>query len=77
MEKMPVPAKNDASDSDAEAETIKRWLLMKTSLCGPRMSLAPGDKHTFDDMPGADGSPSEAQRLVYAGFAVDCDAPEA
>ncbi|BBF70195.1 hypothetical protein [Sphingomonas bisphenolicum] len=53
----------------------KRWLKMETSLAGPRFSVSPGQKHPFSDTPAADGGPSEAQRLVDAGFAVDCDPP--
>lgn len=56
-------------------ETPKRWLEMRTSLCGPQISLSRGDKHQFDDVAGQDGAPSEAQRLIDAGFAVDCDPP--
>jgi hypothetical protein len=37
-------------------------LKMKTSLCGPELSLAPGDEHDFTDE-------AEAQRLIDAGFA--------
>jgi len=36
-------------------------LKMKLSLCGPELSLAPGDEHEFDE--------TEGQRLVDAGFA--------
>lgn len=53
----------------------KRWLQMETSLAGPRFSVSPGQKHPFSDAPTADGGPSEAQRLVDAGFAIDCDPP--
>ncbi|MDX3908417.1 MAG: hypothetical protein QHC67_01165 [Sphingobium sp.] len=53
------------------------WLLMKTGLTGPEICLSNGDKHLFDATPGPEGEPSEAQRLVDAGFAEYCDAPEA
>ena len=36
-------------------------LKMKLSLCGPELSLAPGDQHDFDK--------AEGQRLIDAGFA--------
>lgn len=53
-----------------------RWLKMETGISGPHISLSRGDKHRFCDTPAKDGGPSEAQRLVDAGFAVDCDGPE-
>lgn len=56
-------------------EEPKRWLQMATSLSGPSISLSPGDSHAFCDAPSADGGPSEAQRLVDAGFAIDIDPP--
>lgn len=54
-----------------------RWLRMTTSLCGPRMSLSRGDTRAFNDLPGPDGGASEAQRLIDAGFGVECDPPKA
>ena len=52
------------------------WLKMKTGLSGPDFCLSNGDEHPFDHTPGLEGEPSEAQRLVDAGFADFCDAPE-
>lgn len=52
-----------------------RWLQMETGLSGPNFCLSRRDKHPFRNAPAADGGPSEAQRLVDAGFAVDCDPP--
>jgi len=54
---------------------LVRWLQMETGLSGPDFCLSRRDKHLFSDTPAADGGPSEAQRLVDAGFAVDCDPP--
>lgn len=51
------------------------WLRMETSLSGPTLCLNPGDLHPFDDTPGPDDLPSEAQRMIDAGFGVPCDPP--
>ena len=64
----PVTATTDAS-------LLTRWLKMETGISGPAISLSRGDIGSFDDTPGADGSPSEAQRLIDAGFAVETDHP--
>ncbi|MBY2927850.1 hypothetical protein FIM10_04060 [Sphingomonadales bacterium 56] len=75
----PVPALEPAEAKTPAAAPAKsgeiRWLRMITGISGPAISLAPGDKHPFCDVPGDDDAPSEAQRLVNAGFAVDCDPP--
>jgi hypothetical protein len=52
-----------------------RWLQMETGLSGPHFCLSRGDKHPFSDIPAADGGPSEAQRLIDAGFGAECDPP--
>jgi len=68
-----APAENS---QDQDSGSV-RWLRMTTSLCGPRMSLSRGDTRAFSDLPGPDGGPSEAQRLIDAGFGVECDPPKA
>lgn len=85
----PTEAKADTAAPDAGADNAPaensqdqdsgpvRWLRMTTSLCGPRMSLSRGDTRAFSDLPGPDGGPSEAQRLIEAGFGVECDPPKA
>ncbi|CAD7336127.1 hypothetical protein SPHS8_00863 [Sphingobium sp. S8] len=71
----PEPAKaKEGVQAPAKSGKV-RWLRMETGLSGPEISLARGDKHPFCDVPGDDDAPSEAQRLVDAGFAVDCDPP--
>lgn len=79
VESPPAPAPELAEAKapvEAPAKSGKvRWLRMETGLSGPELSLARGDKHPFCDIPGDDDAPSEAQRLVDAGFAVDCDPP--
>jgi hypothetical protein len=67
-------AEDGATEAPIETGPL-RWLQMKTGLSGPRLSLAPGDKHPFSDTPAADGGPSEAQRLINAGFGAECDPP--
>ncbi len=74
MAKSPTPA---AKPADALHAANLRWLKMSTGLSGPDICLSNGDKHPFNDTAGPDGEPSEAQRLVDAGFAEFCDAPEA
>lgn len=64
----PTPATSDAVQEVTVASPY-RWVKMTTCLSGPEISLNRGDKHSFDS--------DEAQRLIDAGFAEDCDAPEA
>lgn len=81
MAKAPRPASPKPAPQVAPAETptaavdLKRWLQMTVGMSGPRFSVSPGDKHPFDDVPPPDGGPSEAQRLIDAGFAVETDPP--
>ncbi|MBB6191192.1 hypothetical protein FHS51_001414 [Sphingobium wenxiniae] len=70
----------DAHQDVDEQEQVSgpvRWLRMTTSLSGPRLSLSRGDTHPFRDVPGPEGEPSEAQRLIEAGFGVECEPPKA
>lgn len=67
----PAPVKDVPADADGPF----RWLQMETGLSGPHICLSRRDKHQFSDRPAPDGGPSEAQRLVDAGFAIDCDPP--
>ena len=81
------PIGSASTQNEAEADVVsadastgdgpKRWLRLAVSLAGPGFSVAPGDKRQFDDTPAADGGPSEAERLVDAGFAADCEPPAA
>ena len=76
----PLPETASAAsteDSPAPANVPVRWLEMRVGLSGVGFSLSPGDKHPFRDVPGADGEPSEAQRLVDAGYGDFCDQPKA
>lgn len=56
-------------------EGATRWLEMIVGISGTQYSLSPGWKHSFCDQPGPEGGPSEAQRLIDAGFAVETDPP--
>lgn len=58
-----------------QVSSSRRWLRMETGISGPEICLSRGDKHPFCDSPAPDGGPSEAQRMVDAGFALDCDPP--
>lgn len=55
---------------EATEEAPERWLELKTSMAGVRIAYARGDKAPFCDKPGPNGEPSEAQRLIDAGFAI-------
>lgn len=70
----PVPVVEIGAASQADREPV-RWLQMETGLSGPTLCLTRGDRHPFDDTPAADGGPSEAQRLIDAGYGIECDAP--
>lgn len=65
---------NDAAAQEQPSvpteEAPERWLELKTSMAGVRIAYARGDKAPFCDKPGPNGEPSEAQRLIDAGFAI-------
>ncbi|MEA3543226.1 MAG: hypothetical protein U9R77_14060 [Pseudomonadota bacterium] len=78
----PAPTANAATQPGAavagqvdSAEGPTRWLEMKVGISGTQYSLSPGWKHPFCDQPGPNGEPSEAQRLIDAGFALETDPP--
>ncbi|HEX7852318.1 MAG TPA: hypothetical protein VF503_01320 [Sphingobium sp.] len=52
----------------ARAAAKTRLVRMKTGMVGPDLHLVHGDEHPFDDTPGPNGEPSEAQRIVNADF---------
>ena len=77
----PAPTADSATQPAAVAAQVDsvegptRWLEMKVGISGTQYSLSPGWKHPFCDQPGPDGEPSEAQRLIDAGFAFETDPP--
>ncbi|HKY80266.1 MAG TPA: hypothetical protein VJM09_02200 [Sphingobium sp.] len=70
-----APAAEDPA-SEPEEPVAEQWVQLTTGMSGVDFSLSPGDKHPFRDVPGPDGEPSEAERIVAAGFGTFCSPPE-
>lgn len=70
-----APLAEDVTSNGYPPSGDFRWLKMETGISGPDICLSRGDKHPFNDVPAPDGGPSEAQRLIDAGFAVETDPP--